>query len=222
MTVAVRYGASVLQKAPIQAVKIDADGVQLTTDKGHLFQAEFPGITAQFRQAKAVRDWTRTGRIQYGAKQVVGDRYCLLGQAAGAVLMVSGWFVGYGPRTLTSFSDSSASSSTQLDKTLVGLVNFLDHPTDFKFACGNQAGQVVDAVIEGDRLTIEVTYTGGVSLRNATLTGSLDEQGIFNGAFQMRLPNGLVSKEVRLSFDEDGSAQGVNKDWGNAIAILKI
>lgn len=49
------------------------------------FVERFPSIAQQFRQAKAVRTWTRTGRIQYGAKQVVGDRFCLLGQAAGFV-----------------------------------------------------------------------------------------------------------------------------------------
>ena len=49
------------------------------------FIQRFPSIARQFQQAKAVRSWTRTGRIQYGAKQVVGDRFCLLGQAAGFV-----------------------------------------------------------------------------------------------------------------------------------------
>ena len=49
------------------------------------FIERFPAIARQFQQAKAVRSWTRTGRIQYGAKQVVGDRFCLLGQAAGFV-----------------------------------------------------------------------------------------------------------------------------------------
>ena len=38
-----------------------------------------------FPRASAVRDWTRTGRIQYGARQVVGDRWALLGHAAGFV-----------------------------------------------------------------------------------------------------------------------------------------
>ncbi|MEO0458376.1 MAG: NAD(P)/FAD-dependent oxidoreductase, partial [Cyanobacteria bacterium P01_A01_bin.114] len=200
MTVAVRYGATVLQQTRIQSVEIEAGGVQLTTDKGEPFEADyvvdaggfrsllaekfdlrhhdlqthsraifthllevpcyhqvsapqsaynlpfqlsegtlhhvfkggwlwvipfdnharstnplcsvglmldprvhplqsdlspeeefyqfierFPGIAVQFRQAKAVRGWTRTGRIQYSAKQVVGDRYCLLGHAAGFV-----------------------------------------------------------------------------------------------------------------------------------------
>ena len=55
------------------------------SEEFYQFIERFPGIAAQFRQAKAVRGWTRTGRIQYSAKQVVGDRYCLLGQAAGFI-----------------------------------------------------------------------------------------------------------------------------------------
>ena len=54
-------------------------------DEFFQFIERFPSIARQFQQAKAVRSWTRTGRIQYGAKQVVGDRFCLLGQAAGFI-----------------------------------------------------------------------------------------------------------------------------------------
>ena len=45
----------------------------------------FPGICGQFRTAKSVRPWVRTGRLQYASKQVVGDRFCLLGHAAGFI-----------------------------------------------------------------------------------------------------------------------------------------
>ena len=49
------------------------------------FIERFPSIKAQFEGAKAVRPWTRTGRIQYSSKEVVGDRWALLGHAAGFV-----------------------------------------------------------------------------------------------------------------------------------------
>lgn len=49
------------------------------------FIERFPAIQAQFKAAKAVRDWTRTGRIQYSSKRIVGDRFCLLGHAAGFI-----------------------------------------------------------------------------------------------------------------------------------------
>ena len=47
--------------------------------------AKFPSISSQLQPAKAVRNWTRTGRIQYSSKKIVGDRFCLLGHAAGFV-----------------------------------------------------------------------------------------------------------------------------------------
>ncbi|MGB1253569.1 MAG: NAD(P)/FAD-dependent oxidoreductase [Candidatus Promineifilaceae bacterium] len=50
------------------------------------FIADYPTIANQFKQAQAVRDWVRTpGRIQYSSKQVVGDRWALLGHAMGFV-----------------------------------------------------------------------------------------------------------------------------------------
>ena len=49
------------------------------------FIERFPSIAAHLRQGKAVRPWTRTGRIQYSSTQIVGDRFCLLGHAAGFV-----------------------------------------------------------------------------------------------------------------------------------------
>ncbi len=49
------------------------------------FISQFPAIAAQFTGAKAVRPWVRSGRIQYKSKQVVGERWALLGHAAGFV-----------------------------------------------------------------------------------------------------------------------------------------
>ncbi len=49
------------------------------------FIEQFPSIQGQFTRAKAVRGWTRTDRIQYSSKKIVGDRYCLLGHAAGFI-----------------------------------------------------------------------------------------------------------------------------------------
>lgn len=49
------------------------------------FIAQYPSIAAQFADAHAVREWTRAGRLQYSSKQVVGDRWALLGHAAGFI-----------------------------------------------------------------------------------------------------------------------------------------
>jgi FADH2 O2-dependent halogenase len=49
------------------------------------FIERFPSIPPQFQRARAVRAWTRTERLQYSVSEVVGDRYCLLGHAAGFI-----------------------------------------------------------------------------------------------------------------------------------------
>ncbi len=49
------------------------------------FIARFPSIAAHFAGARAARAWTRTDRLQYTATHVVGERFCLLGHAAGFI-----------------------------------------------------------------------------------------------------------------------------------------
>ncbi|HSH01826.1 MAG TPA: NAD(P)/FAD-dependent oxidoreductase [Anaerolineae bacterium] len=49
------------------------------------FVAQYPSMAAQFEGAQAVRDWVRAGRIQYSSTQVVGERWALLGHAAGFI-----------------------------------------------------------------------------------------------------------------------------------------
>ena len=45
----------------------------------------FPSVYTQLLSATSIRDWVRAPRIQYGSKQVVGDRWALLGHAAGFI-----------------------------------------------------------------------------------------------------------------------------------------
>lgn len=47
--------------------------------------ARFPDIAAQFRDAKPVREWIKTDRLQYSAKQCVGDRWALMLHATGFI-----------------------------------------------------------------------------------------------------------------------------------------
>lgn len=49
------------------------------------FLNRFPDIAWQFEDAKPVRPWVSTGRLQYSAKQIVGDRFCLTSHAAGFI-----------------------------------------------------------------------------------------------------------------------------------------
>lgn len=49
------------------------------------FIERFPEIANHFADARAVRAWTRAGRLQYSSNQVIGDRWALLGHAAGFI-----------------------------------------------------------------------------------------------------------------------------------------
>ena len=46
---------------------------------------KFPGIAPQFENARPVREWVSTDRLQYSSKRCVGDRFCLTVQAAGTI-----------------------------------------------------------------------------------------------------------------------------------------
>ena len=51
----------------------------------YAFINQFPSMQAQFRDAKPVRGWTRTERMQFSSKCILGERFCLLGHAAGFI-----------------------------------------------------------------------------------------------------------------------------------------
>ncbi|MEM7307292.1 MAG: NAD(P)/FAD-dependent oxidoreductase [Planctomycetota bacterium] len=49
------------------------------------FLARFPSVAEHLAGATPVRPWISTGRLQHRATRTVGDRFCLLGNAAGFV-----------------------------------------------------------------------------------------------------------------------------------------
>jgi FADH2 O2-dependent halogenase len=48
------------------------------------FLARFPSVHAQFAEAKAVREWVSTDRLQYSCRAAAGERYCLMAAAHGS------------------------------------------------------------------------------------------------------------------------------------------
>ena len=46
------------------------------------FISKFPQIAKHFENAKPIRNWISTGRLQYSSSSVVGDRFCLLAHAS--------------------------------------------------------------------------------------------------------------------------------------------
>src|SRR5581483_1101755 len=49
------------------------------------FLRMFPSVAEQFANAKTVRPWVSTDRLQYSSTKTVGHRWCLMSHAAGAV-----------------------------------------------------------------------------------------------------------------------------------------
>jgi FADH2 O2-dependent halogenase len=49
------------------------------------FIDQFPKMKEQLREARAVRGWVRAERLQFSSRHVVGDRFALLGHAAGFI-----------------------------------------------------------------------------------------------------------------------------------------
>jgi tetracycline 7-halogenase / FADH2 O2-dependent halogenase len=49
------------------------------------FLNKFPDVRKQFANARPVRDWVSTGRLQYSSKQTVGARWVLTSHAAGFI-----------------------------------------------------------------------------------------------------------------------------------------
>jgi tetracycline 7-halogenase / FADH2 O2-dependent halogenase len=45
----------------------------------------FPAVRRQLAGARSVREWVRTGRLQYSSRQTVGHRWCLMSHAAGFI-----------------------------------------------------------------------------------------------------------------------------------------
>ena len=46
---------------------------------------QYPALAAQFEDAKIVRPWISTGKLQYSASAAAGDRFCLVGAAYGGI-----------------------------------------------------------------------------------------------------------------------------------------
>lgn len=47
--------------------------------------ADYPDVQAQFAEAKPVREWVTSGRLQYTSRTNVGDRWCLLSHSSGFI-----------------------------------------------------------------------------------------------------------------------------------------
>lgn len=70
-----------LMMDPRQSPKPEGD----PGDEFNSFLRKYPSIGKQFVDAKPVREWVSSHRIQYSSRRVIGDRYCLLSHSAGFI-----------------------------------------------------------------------------------------------------------------------------------------
>ncbi len=101
------------------------------------FVDQFPALKKQFSNAHAVRGWVRANRLQYASRQVVGDRFALLGHSVGFIdpLYSKGLYI-----TLMAImvladlllkakesGDYSAQAFASLEKITLNYINMNDH-----------------------------------------------------------------------------------------------
>ncbi|MDF1782516.1 MAG: tryptophan 7-halogenase [Alcanivoracaceae bacterium] len=54
-------------------------------DEFNQFLAQHTDIASQFRDARRVREWTRTERLQFSSHKSIGERWCLMSHSAGFI-----------------------------------------------------------------------------------------------------------------------------------------
>jgi tetracycline 7-halogenase / FADH2 O2-dependent halogenase len=95
------------------------------------FVARFPTIARQFQNARPVREWVKTGRLQYGSTRIAGARWCLMPHAAG---FVDALFSGGNTLTMSGIQEIARAL----------LDAFHKDPTGAGFGCDDDASILAD------------------------------------------------------------------------------
>ena len=193
------------------------------------FIAQFPSMLAQLKDAKAVRNWTRTGRIQYSSTRAVGDRFALLGHAAGFIdplyskgLYTSFMSVGLLAHLLLdahAAQDYSAARFEPLEKMTLSFVRTADRLTANSYkSWGNYKLWSVYSVVWMLGAYLELVKL--MSLRNE----SVDRRAYFEAARHLKLAGGAFSEFEELSDRIDRIVEEVNIDDDAAVdtAVARI
>ncbi|HEV2764183.1 MAG TPA: tryptophan 7-halogenase [Pyrinomonadaceae bacterium] len=104
---------------------------------------KFPDMMRQFEGAQAVRGWTSTGRLQYGATRVSGHRYSLLSHAAffidplysTGLALTTAWVDLLGGQLLKAFetNDFSVESFEHLNQFFKNNISYADEVVSCSF-----------------------------------------------------------------------------------------
>ncbi|MFK8183897.1 MAG: hypothetical protein AB8B99_11030 [Phormidesmis sp.] len=157
--------------------------------------------------------------------RVVIELMLVVGAIAGVASVVSAQLPGY----RSSQSEQTSAQTIQLSAdnaddlawlgNLVGIAQFVQNPTQYSFACGEAPGQVTDASLEGDVMTIAFRYPSDGEVRTGELTGTVDAEGLFVGTYQTQSQQGVLKGDVTMTFVADGTAEG---SYGNGVGTTRI
>lgn len=140
----------------------------------------------------------------------------VVGAIASVLLASSAQF-----RVRQSDFQAAAPAAVRMNKSLplehlIGIAQFVKHPTDYKLAYGEKIGQVIGASLEGDRMTISYAHPGTSNVKTDELVGTLDSEGIFRGAFQAQQNSGVSYGDASFAFSADGTAKAVVSNLRNS------
>lgn len=102
---------------------------------------------------------------------------------------------------------------------LVGIAQFVKNPTQYRFVQGEAPGQVTDASLEGNVMTIAYRYPAEGEVMTGELIGTVDADGLFVGTYQAHSPKGLMEGDITMTFVADGTAEG---SYGDGTGITRI
>ncbi|MEO1621539.1 MAG: hypothetical protein AAFU53_10980 [Cyanobacteria bacterium J06632_3] len=99
---------------------------------------------------------------------------------------------------------------------LIGVAQFVKHPTRYKIAYGDKPVEVTGAILEGDRMEIAYRYEEGRKAHAGKLTGTINSRGVFSGTYRSEQTEAIQAQatedfhqgDITLTFEPDGTAQG--------------
>ncbi len=187
---------------------------------------QFLSVAAQFDGAKAVREWVRAPRIQYRAKQIVGERWALLGHAAGFVdpLYSKGLYVSFASVSMLAHllleaqqtGDYSAVAFRPL-ATMTG--NYLAM-NDRLVANSYKSWQNYDLWRVYSVLWLLGAYTELVKLMSMRVRADGDRRAYHEALLQMQLAGGGFPEFMALADEIDSLVEGV--DMNDAQAVEQV
>ena len=190
----------------------------------YAFIEEYPDIARQFAGAQSVRDWVRAGRIQYSSKQVVGDRWALLGHAAGFIdpLFSKGLYASLtAVYTLAHLliqakqtDDYSATAFADLETVTHNFVNSADHliANSYRSFKNYKLWQVYSV------MWLLGAYTELLKLNMMRAQAGDNRQAYYDQLITLKLVGGGFSEFDEVTRQVDGIMAEVDADDATAVA----